>query len=170
MSRSFQDRISFYYDGNPLPRLVIGDLDLDSVERFLKTTEQEDPGIDIERLLVNWRLASGGHRTVAGLVLFGRDPQQYLPFAQINAARFPGHDASLAPIDNKELKGRLLDVIDQAGVFLKLHLLTGHEIRGFDPERKPELPDEALREAVVNAVAHRDYTVHGPVRLFVFDD
>jgi ATP-dependent DNA helicase RecG len=49
-------------------------------------------------------------------------------------------------------------------------LRTPHEIRGFEPEPKPELPKEALREAVVNAVAHRDYTVRGPIRLFIFDD
>jgi ATP-dependent DNA helicase RecG len=47
----------------------------------------------------------------------------------------------------------LLDVIDQAMRFVR-----------------PELPDEALREVIVNCVAHRDYTVQGPVRIFVLDD
>jgi ATP-dependent DNA helicase RecG len=79
-------------------------------------------------------------------------------------------DASGEPLDRKDLTGRLLDVIDQAKRFLYLHLRIPHEIRGFEPEPKPELPEEALREAIVNAVAHRDYTVHGPVRLFVLDD
>lgn len=54
--------------------------------------------------------------------------------------------------------------------FLNLHLLTPHRIRGMEPEPQPELPAEALREALVNALAHRDYTVRGPVRIFVFDD
>jgi predicted HTH transcriptional regulator len=39
-----------------------------------------------------------------------------------------------------------------------------------EPEAKPEVPEEALREAGVNAVAHRDYTVRGPMRIFVMDD
>ena len=51
-----------------------------------------------------------------------------------------------------------------------LHLRIPHQIRGFEPEPKPELAKEALREAIVNAVAHRDYTVYGPILLFIFDD
>jgi ATP-dependent DNA helicase RecG len=90
---------------------------------------------------MNWGLLSGGHPTIAGIVLFGREPQRHLPFAQIIAERF-----------------------------LDLYLRVPHVIRGFEPEPRPELPKEALREAIVNAVAHRDYTVRGPVRLFIFDD
>lgn len=168
--RLFQSTESLYYDETPLPRLGLADLDLDAFDLFLEETGQGDLGVDRERLLRNWRLLSGEHPTLAGVILFGRRPQQSLPFAQINALRFPGTDSSADPLDVKDLTGRLLDVIDQAQRFLQLHLRTPHEIRGFEPERRPELPQEALREALVNAVAHRDYTVHGPIRLFIFDD
>jgi ATP-dependent DNA helicase RecG len=168
--RLFQATEALYYDETPLPRLSLADLDVGAVELFLEETGQTDLGVDLERLLRNWRLLVGDHPTMAGVILFGRRPQQHLPFAQINAARFPGTDVSGNPSDVKGLTGRLLDVIDQAQRFLRLHLPVPHEIRGFEPEAKPELPEEALREAIVNAVAHRDYTVHGPVRLFIFDD
>jgi ATP-dependent DNA helicase RecG len=168
--RLFQATESFYYDETPLPRLTLADLDLDALDRYLESTGQAELKDNPERLLTNWGLLSKGHPTIAGLVLFGREPQRHLPFAQINAARFPGTDSSMEPSDRKDLTGRLLDVVDQAERFLDLHLRTPHEIRGFEPEPRPELPKEALREAIVNAVAHRDYTVHGPVRLFVLDD
>lgn len=168
--RLFQATDSLYYDETPLPRLGITDLDLDALGRYLHQTGQNDPSGDPLRLLRNWKLVAGDHPTLAGMVLFGREPQRHLPFAQINAARFPGTDSAAAPSDRKNLDGQLLDVIEQARRFLLLHLRTAHEIRGFEPESKPELPEEALREAVVNAVAHRDYTIHGPIRLFVFDD
>jgi ATP-dependent DNA helicase RecG len=170
--RLFQATESLYYDETPLLRLSLEDLDLSAFEWFLKKSgqssliETEEP----ERLLANWSLTAGGHPTVAGVLLFGREPQQALPYAQINAARFPGTDSSFDPLDRKDLKGRLLEVIEQAERFLNLYLPTPHEIRGFEPEPKPELPAEALREAIVNAVVHRDYTIRGPIRLFIFDD
>jgi ATP-dependent DNA helicase RecG len=168
--RLFQATESLYYDETPLLRLGLQDLDLPAFEAFLQRTGQPSLLDEPERLLRNWRLAAGDHPTLAGLLLFGREPQRHLPFAQINAARFSGRDMSEDPEDRKDLGGRLLEVIDQAERFLDLHLRTRHEIRGFEPEAKPELPKEALREALVNAVAHRDYTIRGPIRLFVLAD
>lgn len=168
--RLFQAVESLYCDETPLSRLSVKDLDLGAFEAFLRDTGQESLIDEPERLLENWMLTRRGHPTVAGVVLFGRQPQRHLPYAQINAARFPGTDTSYEPSDRKDLQGRLFDIVDQAERFLDLHLPTPHRIQGFEPEPRPELPKEVLREAVVNAVAHRDYTIRGPVRLFVLDD
>jgi ATP-dependent DNA helicase RecG len=170
--RLFQAAESMFYDETPLVRVGLDDLDPDAVRQFLTKSGQAETLSEIapERLLRSWRLTTGSNPTVAGILLFGREPQQHLPFAQINAARIPGTDLANEPSDRKDLTGRLLDVIDQAMRFLKLHLAIPHKIRGLEPEPRPELPDAALREALVNAVAHRDYTVRGPIRLFVFDD
>ncbi len=123
-----------------------------------------------EALLRNWRMLANGNPTIAGLLFFGRRPQEHLPHAQISAARFPATDSADDPVDRKDITGRLTDVIEDAARFLRLHLRLPHRIEGFEPEPQPELPEEALREAVVNAVAHRDYTIQGPVRLFIFED
>jgi ATP-dependent DNA helicase RecG len=168
--RLFQSTESLFYDETALPRLSLSDLDSGAFENFLEETGQSDLGIDLQRLLRNWRLLSGNHPTIAGIILFGRKPQLHLPYAQINAARIPGIDVSTEPSDMKDITGRLLDVIDQVQRFLRLHLPIPHKIKGFSPEAKPELPEEALREAVVNAVAHRDYTIQGPIRIFILDD
>ena len=169
--RLFQATESLFYDETPMLRLSIKDLDFDAFDRYLEQIGQPDLGIDRERLLRNWGLMVGDHPTLAGVLLFGRDPQLHLPSLYIVAARIPGTEIETPPSDRKDLMGRLLDVIDQAERFLYLHLPIRHEIRGFEPEKKPELPREALREAIVNAVAHRDYTIHGaPIRIFVFDD
>ncbi len=168
--RLFQATESLYYDETPLSRLGLSELNLGAFQRHVDQVGLSGMDVDPPRLLRNWGLLSGGHPTVAGLLFFGIEPQRHLPFAQISAARFPGGDSAAAPMDRKDLGGSLFDQIDDARRFLNLHLRTAHEIRGFEPERKPEIPEEALREAIVNAVAHRDYTVHGPVRLFIFDE
>ena len=54
--------------------------------------------------------------------------------------------------------------------FLNVHLPAPHRIRNLEPEAIPELPMEALREVLVNAMSHRDYTIQAPIRLFIFDD
>jgi len=168
--RLFQSTESLFYDETPVLRAGIQDLDLDAFNRYLEETGQPDLGLDPLRLLRNWGLLAGEHPTIAGLLFFGRDPQRHLPFAQINAAAIPGTDLANDPSDRKDMKGRLLDVVEDAYRFLHIHVRVPHEIRGFEPEPKPEIPREALREAIVNAVAHRDYTLRGPIRIFVFDD
>jgi len=168
--RLFQSSGSIFYDETPFPRATLTDLDFYAFEAFLKDSGQSDLQIEKENLLRNWRLVQNDHPTLSGLLLFGRLPQQFLPFAHIEAIRFPGTDTSLEPRDRKSLTGRILDQIDQVQRFLLLHLRNSHEIKGFEPENRPELPEEIFREAIVNAVAHRDYTITGPIRVFILDD
>jgi ATP-dependent DNA helicase RecG len=98
--RLFQATESMYHDETP-PCLSLTDLDLDALDRYLEATGQEELKSNRERLLMNWRLLSGGHPTIAGNVLFGREPQRHLPFAQINAARFPGTESSVEPSEER---------------------------------------------------------------------
>ncbi len=167
--RLFQASTALYYDEQPLPRLDLGDLDLGSVTRHLADTGLEDVE-DIPRVLRNWRLYDGSHPTVGGVVLFGRAPQEALESSKVVAGAFRGNDIGDDLLDRKDLRGDLFEVISQAQTFLGLHLRTAHEINGFEPERRPEIPPAVLREAVVNALVHRDYSIPGPVRIFVLAD
>ncbi|HHH41564.1 MAG TPA: transcriptional regulator, partial [Chloroflexi bacterium] len=110
------------------------------------------------------------HPTVAGLLLFGREPQRFLPYAYVTAARIPGEDPSGEPSDRKRIEGTLFQILKDTSRFLRLHLPVSHQIKGFEPEAHPELPERALREVVVNALVHRDYTLSAPIRVFVLDD
>lgn len=108
--------------------------------------------------------------TVAAILLFGKEPQSFIPFAYISAARIPGVDLVQPPMDSKKIVGTLFSMLDDAARFLKLHLPVPHKIEGFEPETHPELPEVALRETIVNALVHRDYTISAPIRLFIFED
>ena len=86
------------------------------------------------------------------------------------AARIPGTDLAVSPTDVKRIEGTLPAILDDALRFLRIHLPVAHQIEGFGSEQRPEVPDVALREVMVNALAHRDYTIAAPVRVLIFDD
>lgn len=168
--RLFQASTALFYDEQPLPRLDLTDLDLDAVSRHLANAGLEDVDDDLPRLLRAWRLYEEGHPTVGGVVLFGRAPQRVLESSKVVVGALPGDDIGDDFLDRKDLSGGLFEVVTQVEQFLNLHLRTRHEIAGFGKERRPEIPPAALREAVVNALVHRDYSIPGPVRVFVLVD
>jgi len=164
--RLFQATQALFYDEQPLQRLDLAAMDLDAVTRYLQNTEWAEPDEDVVRLLRAWRMYDGVHPTVGGLVVFGRRPQLELESSRVVVGALTGDDF----VDRKDLGGDLFDIVDQIEVFLRLHLRTGHEIVDFERERREEVPIAALREAVVNALVHRDYTIPGPTRIFVLSD
>lgn len=170
MLRMFQSTESLFYDEQRLTRLELGDLDLGAVSRHLADAREQDLGEDLPRLLRAWRLYDGEHPTVGGAVLFGRNPQAALESSKVVVGALSGTDLGGDFIDRKDLSGGLFEIVEQTSTFLGLHLRTRHEIVGFEPERREEIPFAALREAVVNALVHRDYTIPAPIRIFVLAD
>lgn len=175
--RLFQASESLYYDETPMLSTSQNDIEAQAQADVLDLARQRGvdvAAIDPQRLLVNWKLLTqnDGHfsLTVAGVLFLARRPQQWLPTAYVTALRIPGTDISIAPSDQKRIEGRLLAIIEDTKRFLEIHLLRPHHIQGLAPEVTSELPTEVLREALVNAVAHRDYTISAPIRVLVFDD
>jgi ATP-dependent DNA helicase RecG len=103
--------------------------------------------------------------TVAGMLLFGRNPQRPLPQATIRARARRGASDDSAAID-----GTLFEQIDRATQFVSRNLKL--EVKRHAPVRQetPELPREAVREVIANAVAHRDYRSTAPIQLRLDDD
>ena len=79
-------------------------------------------------------------------------------------------DVSIPPFDKKDLEGKISDILENSLKFLRLYLKEEHRIKGFETELYPELPIEVLREGIVNAIAHRDYTIGASIRIFIFED
>ena len=166
-----------FYDETPVLRAGIDDIEFTAFARFIEryySQQPEDFPGGYQGLLRNLRLVqeiSGElYPTVACLLFFGHEPQRFLPHAHLVAARIPGQDLATPPADLKRIDGTLPTMFEDAARFMNIHLPIRHRIQGFEPETFPELPEVALRETLVNALAHRDYTVAGPIRVLVFDD
>jgi ATP-dependent DNA helicase RecG len=108
--------------------------------------------------------------TYAALLLFGRHPQQWLPNAIILAARFPGEAISDRFI-KQEIRGTLPDQLRQAEAFWRDNSRSVVRLVGLTRQETTEYPPEAVRELLVNAVAHRDYNQQGDgIHLHIFSD
>jgi ATP-dependent DNA helicase RecG len=103
-------------------------------------------------------------------LLFGRYPQQWLPNATILAAHFPGISFSDRYI-KLDISGNLPSQLKQAEIFIRENLRTVVRMVGLAHQETLEYPFEAVRELMVNAVAHRDYNVQGDnIHLNIFSD
>ncbi len=108
--------------------------------------------------------------TVGGMLLFGRDRLSCFPDAWIQAGRFAGTDKAQI-VDHTDLEMSLVQSIDAAVAFVEKHALRGAAIGRLRRTDHWSLPPAAIREAIVNAVAHADYAQRGaPIRLAIFDD
>jgi ATP-dependent DNA helicase RecG len=109
--------------------------------------------------------------TNAGILLFGKEPQYIIRGAIISAARFAG-DTLSDKFTRFDITGTLPDQIRKAETFLIDNLRRGIQLgRTMARDENYEYPLEAARELVVNAVAHRDYSIAGDeIRLFIFSD
>ena len=108
--------------------------------------------------------------TIAGLLLFGSNPQRWLRSAEITSVRYAGETMSDDFI-REDIRGVLPDQIRRAEAFVNANMRRGMRIRGFEREEIPEYPISVVREAIVNAVAHRDYSIRGDnIRVLMFSD
>lgn len=180
------------YDIKPVPEMGMESLDLNRVENYFrdilkrKTPDQANVG-DWRRLLLNTDLLaeSGGETfaTVAGLLLFGENPNRRLPQAGVTATAFPRTEKDYDTTDEELIRGPLVSlltsrgrpmekgVIDRTVDFVAKNMGTTAWLEGGRRHRRKALPLDAVREAVVNAAAHRDYTIIGTdIEVSLFSD
>lgn len=173
--RLYQATRSIYYDELPVPKTSIDELDILYFRRFFEDFYQTkiEQSLDLNKLLENMKILTrmNGNLvfTVGGYLIFGLNPQKEFPFCKITVAKFEGNEIG-EEFEKKDLEGKLEEQIKAADTVLNLYLKTRVEIRGFENELKPEIPKGVLREAVVNAIAHRDYHIASQIRIFIFDN
>ncbi|MYA37075.1 MAG: winged helix-turn-helix transcriptional regulator [Gammaproteobacteria bacterium] len=108
--------------------------------------------------------------TVGGMLLFGIERDRYFPDAWIQAGRFRGTDKADI-IDTLEIRSLPVRSVEDAVAFVQKHALRGMEIGAVHREERWNLPPAAVREAIVNAIVHADYSQRGaPIRVSIFDD
>jgi ATP-dependent DNA helicase RecG len=158
------------------PEAEIEDLDPDLLDAYLEKLnlplrEDSDNGhqILLERGCLK-RVEGNLRPTYAALLLFGRYPQQWLPNSTILAAHFTGMTFGDRFI-KQDIRGTLPDQLRQAEAFVRANSGTVVRLVGLARHEEPEYPLEAVRELLVNAIAHRDYNLQGDnIHLNIYSD
>lgn len=174
MQRMFQRAGLVYADVVPVAGTSIEDIDDKAFGNYFNRRygeNSEHAGLTREQLLQNLGLGDGRELNLAGLMLFGRNPQRYRPAFEVKAVAFPGtklHDTRY--LDSEDIKGTLLEQFRGAFAFIKRNLHHVQRGRSFNTLGELEIPELALEELLVNALIHRDYFTSASIRLMIFAD
>jgi len=168
-----------HYDEVPIPRTEIADLDTGAFGKYYRRiydSSLDVAEVPLPRMLENMRFMVRDRQgylrlSLAGLLLFGKRPQDFFYHARISAVRWAGLEAGEEIIDRQEVMGRLPQQIENTEAFVLRNTALSTTIKRARQTDRPEYPRPALREAIVNAVAHRDYSLEGAqILLYIFDD
>ena len=165
------------FDASPCPQASLADLDAERMAWFIDRARQVrgfplPSNASASELLTHLNLLSHGQPTHAAVLLFGRQPQRFLLRIEVKAAHFHG-TAAAKPIPSYQVfKGTVFEPDNQAVDFVlaRLSFSVGTRAASVQVPAAYEIPPEVIREAIVNAVAHRDYTSNGSVQVMVFAD
>ncbi len=188
LGRLFQQRGTFRAELRPVSGATLADLDRRRLrDYFGRIRQQSVPSDDDETawqtLLVNTEIMSEEGVTVGGILLFGTTPNRFLPHAGIDAAAFPGTEKDYAARERAALRGPMTPLLDANGAVVENGLVEQalDFVRRNTPVtavlengrriEKPAYPPEVLREAIVNALIHRDYLLTSTdIELAVYSD
>jgi ATP-dependent DNA helicase RecG len=166
-----------FAENEPLPfeeRTVRGftfdDVSKTKIQAFTKEADIRLGRTAVPEFLRSLNVADETRVKNAGILFFARDVHKHLHQAQITLVAFKGTD-KVHIYDRHDVRDDLLTQFNEAVAFLKKHLNVRTEIKGFDRDDIYEIPLEALREAVLNALMHRDYSIRGTqISVEVYDD
>ncbi|MFH1127054.1 MAG: RNA-binding domain-containing protein [archaeon] len=166
-----------YWDSDICEGATLADIDAEKVKWFLNEAKKER-GLDISEsssikdALLKLKLTHVGNLTNAAILLFGKKPQDFFFSAEVKCIRFKGKNVTEPMIDMKIISGNIIDHVTEIEKFIFDHirLESWIEERKIQRQEKWEYPPKAIREAIVNAVCHRDYTSQSNAQIRVFDD
>jgi len=172
-----RQRMNISFDETSIIDATIEDIDLKNIGIYLKKRKEVrdipivEPDAEFLKKIKALRGQNGSiHPTVAGILLFSSEPEKYIQGAVIKCARFKGTEMDEF-IDQRIITGSLFSQIEETIAFFKKNVKRSAKIEGVYRKEEYEYPEKAIREAVVNAVCHRDYSRKGAdIKFAIFDD
>jgi len=162
------------FDESYEPYAKLEDIDENKIKVYLKLRGQSDylESHTIKDFLISHRLATDNGKLKIknpAILLFGKDPIRFFPQIEIKLVKFMGIEP-VEIIDHQLLQEDLINSIEKAIRFVKNHIKKAIKITGTKRTEILEYPESVIREAIVNAVAHRDYFSKDSIQIYIFDN
>ncbi len=165
------------FDAAPCLKASLDDLDTEQMAWFIRMARGARAfplpvDASTEDLLIHLNLLNDRRPTNAAMLLFGKSPQRSFISSEVRCAHFHGTQVA-KPIPSYQVyKGTAFQLVDQAVDFVlsKIALSVGTRAESVQAPVAYEIPKEVVTEAIVNAVAHRDYTSNASVQVMLFTD
>ena len=156
---------------------TIEDLNEDKIRTFIYVANRKrafpfSGNFDILKVLTHLNLIKENRITNAAILLFGNSPQKFFITSEVKCAHFHGLNVA-KPIPSYQVyKGDVFEMINSAVDFVlsKINLYVGDRSKSINVDVEYEIPKQAVTEAIVNAIAHRDYTNNASVQVMLFAD
>lgn len=174
IQRLLQSSRHLYADEISIENTNLTDLDIDLFKSFYehrmhKTLEELE--IPLEKILYNLKLMADGKLTLAGLLVFGKRPEEKRPQFVIKAVSFPGNSPDVNVYkDSRDISGNISKIFEGGISFIVNNLQKIQKDQHFNTTGILEIPLIALEEALINAIVHRNYFISSNIRIFVFDN
>lgn len=149
-------------------------LDADSIHNFFRKRKQEATEYSYDELLFHYNLLTNEHNriypTIGGMMLFGKNPQKYLSEAFVICSHFKGTSGREA-LATRDIIGQLFSQYEKTLAFVLSQLNRSFIIKGAGQRSEElEIPEEALREVILNGIIHRNYQTPAPTKVSIYDD
>ena len=174
IQRMFQETGLVYAEENLIPDSSLQDLHRTRLAVYFENRYQqtlEESGLALAQITKSLHISNGERLNLAGLLLFGKNPQQFRPAFMVKAVYIDGTDiASQHYRDSEDIEGCLLDQYERSLAFITRNLHRLQAGQGINSLGKLEIPEITLQEVLVNALIHRDYFISAPIRILMFID
>jgi len=176
LMRLFQEIGIFHFDATEVENTDINSLNINKIANYFESYKLNYEKLSEDKklnLLINTDILTKQNKTtVAGLMIFGINPQRYLRMASVSFAHFAGNQIVSELIDKQNIEGNLDYQIDTTLAIIKNNLRNTSEIVGAKRQNTKHIySDKVFRELITNAICHRNYSIYGSkIRIFLFDD
>ena len=171
-------------DIRPIEEVTLSSLDQTRIDEYLLLRKRNRPNLSAvskEQLLELTSIVKNGYVTLAATLLFSPYPQAYFPQLGIIATSVPGTEMGVLNehgqrfIDSKRIEGTIPEMLDSALSFVRSNMRIATRVDPDTGKRTdiPQYPMDAVREAILNALVHRDYSIHTqgmPIQITMYTD